>query len=94
MKSYVTLLCFMFTNALVGFDCHNQSLHDWEPDKFSMLSVTNRAPSRTAVLIIAPPVNTNHRWLLGKKTWEQYMNCVPDVDCYFIQSTVPREGHS
>ncbi|MFI0434859.1 MAG: hypothetical protein ACH350_03890 [Parachlamydiaceae bacterium] len=68
-----------------------RALKDWDADQSTILQPTKEKPSRTAVLIIAPPNLVGNgnvlRWKLGKKVWEQYMNAVPDVDCYFIQYT-------
>lgn len=73
-----------------------RKLQNWQNNKTVILTPTARSPSRTAILIIAPPKMdgndyTHNRWKLGKKVWEQYMNTVPNVDCYFIQSTNRRD---
>lgn len=64
--------------------------------KNEVLTSTERRPARTAILIIAPPKIGNcyasKRWKIGKKTWEQYMNSHPNVDCYFIQCTNPDQN--
>lgn len=69
----------------------NPGLNHWE--KNTLLIPTPKQYTRTAVLIITPPTISNcdigYRWMLGKKTWEQYMNSHPDIDCYFLQSTYP-----
>lgn len=71
----------------------NQSLHDWVSSK--IIESSDKVSARTAILIIAPPrlgnYSTELRWALGKKTWEQYMNCNPCVDCYFLQTAPPRK---
>ncbi len=69
-----------------------RKLQNWPKNRTAILQPTSSTPSRTAVLIIAPPKMdgadyTHNRWKLGKKVWEQYMNTVANVDCYFIQST-------
>ncbi|MCX6988659.1 MAG: hypothetical protein NTZ52_04060 [Chlamydiae bacterium] len=71
-------------------------IHDWDPKRSVILQPTKRKDSRTAVLIISPPHfgngtdYTTVRWKLGQKVWEQYMHGVPNVDCYFLRSTIPR----
>jgi hypothetical protein len=68
-----------------------RGIHDWMPNHSVILRPTKQSPSKTAILIIAPPSlglsDTESRWKLGKKVWEQYMNTNPNVDCYFIQYT-------
>jgi hypothetical protein len=104
MKYIITVFCLFFALPVYS---HKHAplleypaglLRDWGKKKHAILKPTERKPSRTAVLIIAPPVMgncyTENRWKLGKKAWEQYMNTVPNVDCYFIQSTYPRKGYS
>lgn len=67
---------------------------DWKKNK--LLNPTSKKPARTAVLIICPPQFDNsyhhNRWQLGQKVWQQYMNSHPHVDCYFVQSTLPKDG--
>lgn len=62
----------------------------------AVIPATTPAPTRTAVLIIAPARYgnsfTEKRWALGRKTWEQYMNSHPDVDCYFVTTADPKKG--
>ncbi len=68
-------------------------LTNWRQN--AVIKATARKPARTAVLIISVPLEnspTSHRWKLGKKVWEQYMNSHPDVDCYFVQCTSSRSG--
>jgi len=64
--------------------------------KGALLTPTEKKPTRTAILIIAPPQigksDVELRWQLGKKVWEQYMNSHPNVDCYFVQSACFKEG--
>ena len=81
------LVCFYDSNVLLA----NRSLTGWSTQE--ILQPTERQPARTAVLIIQAPIMGNcfveNRWKLGKKTWEQYMNSHPNVDCYFIKSVPP-----
>ncbi len=64
---------------------------NWKPGCFTILNSTEKKPTRTAVLIMCPPNERSsfkeYRWQLGKKTWEQYMNSHPNVDCYFLVNT-------
>lgn len=70
-----------------------RSVNNWT--SWEILNVTPKMSAKTAVLIIAPPKYGNsfveNRWSLGKKTWEQYMNSNPDVDCYFLTSAPLRK---
>jgi len=55
-----------------------------------LIKATPRAPSKTAVLIIAPYSDEvtsclHAKWQLGKKMWEQYMRSTPGVDCFFLK---------
>ena len=87
---YLLFFCLFFTLPAEDLS----ALRSWI-GRPQLLPSTEEKPARTAVLIIAPPqVNTSYtdcRWQLGKKVWEQYMNSIPDVDCYFLQSRYPRE---
>lgn len=76
------------------FDREGVFLHGWQGH--TLLTPTPKKTACTAVLIITPPRTTFNliglRWQLGRKTWEQYMNSHPNVDCYFLQCTNPRVG--
>jgi len=91
---YVFFLLLFCTAQLISKGVN--PLRDWKKGEYVILNPTKRKPARTAVLIIAPPrlgdAYVECRWKVGKKVWEQYMNAVPNVDCYFLQSTYPREG--
>lgn len=99
MKYFVFIFSVLFQliNSQVHAHYHpfNDSfefgINNWY--KNIVLTPTPKQPTRTAILIIAPPEISNcpigYRWMLGKKVWEQYMNSHPDIDCYFLESTYP-----
>jgi len=96
---FLTSFIFIYFHSFVFSSCNGcKSLRDWPTNSCEILKPTNEKPSRTAVLIIAPPQLVGDgsvlRWKLGKKVWEQYMNAVPDVDCYFIQYSNRRHQDS
>jgi hypothetical protein len=74
------------------------TLQNYTFGAFELLDPTDRKPARTAVLIVCPRNIGNEyapcRWQLGKKVWEQYMNVLPNIDCYFVQTKKLREGTS
>jgi hypothetical protein len=98
INAFVFLFTFILNVASLDAKSHNsgseskQFLNGWKADQ--LLSPSPRKPARTAVLIIAPPVMgdcfVSNWWKIGKKTWEQYMNSHPNVDCYFLVSVNPR----
>ncbi|MFI0434858.1 MAG: hypothetical protein ACH350_03885 [Parachlamydiaceae bacterium] len=85
------LFSLLLASYAIGSIDTCQTLLNWPENSSLILARTERKKSRTAILIIAPPVinggYVGHRWKLGKKVWEQYMNTTPGVDCYFVQST-------
>jgi hypothetical protein len=95
MKTYFLILCLLITQLFTPAQA--QALRNWKETSPKLLHATEEKPARTAVLILAPPQEgtdyTSCRWMLGKKVWEQYMNSQPDVDCYFLQATSPRNGN-
>ena len=91
MKSYFLIFCLIL---FIGAEA--APLRNWENKRCALLSPTEEKPAKTAILIIAPPLPgedyTQCRWRLGQKVWEQYMNSHPNVDCFFLRSTIPQEN--
>ena len=85
----------IFFSFLVYSHAQEHPMRNWNPDKVEILQSAKKKSSRTAILIIEPPIMnpndyTEARWTLGKKSWERYMNAVSNVDCYFIKSICPK----